>query len=461
MERHATAVRVGLRRGVRVVAAVVAATVSLLAVRPLAAGDGTGPAAPATDLVSALERAVDLPDPAARAQAAKTLAARPDATVERLVAAMGAFGRFGPEPAGETHTKVPLWDGKAAVETTVHVRVPPGYDPSRPSPLLLALHGAGGDGSAETARWGETADATGMLVVAPTDPGSASGYGYTAAERTTALSALRWARRRFNVDENRIVCTGISRGGHLVWDLALRHPDTFAAIAPMIGGPRLANAKGENNLRFIENLRRMPIRDLQGARDDALLLANLELAFSRLTELGATDARLVVQEGLAHAFDLRVVDWKSWFAAVRRDPAAPEAVRRSVSRADGRSAWIEILGVGKGTTADIRPQVDAKAWSALDDAGRRRTFFEWGEKVTARLFVRRTAPGVFEARAQDVTSFRLLLAEGTFDPARPVTIALPTRTVTAEVRRDPRVLVADFVERFDRTYLPVAEVVVR
>mgnify|MGYP003521139337 CR=1 FL=1 len=40
---------------------------------------------------------------------------------------------------------------------------------------------------------------------------------------------------------------------------------------------------------------------------------------------------------------LRVVDWKSWFAAVRRDPAAPEAVRRSVSRADGRR-WVREKG---------------------------------------------------------------------------------------------------------------------
>lgn len=454
------------RRWTRAARAAAIAVAAFLAPAPGAShavADG-GPAAaqPETEtLAAALAKAVDLPDPAARKLAAKKLAARPDATLENLLPLMRGFGSFGAAEPGDGLHGAPLWDGKTEVLTEIHVHVPPGYDPAKPAPLLLALHGAGGDGRDEPRRWQAVADALGMLVVAPTDAGRNGGYEFTEAERTGTLSALRWARRHFDVDENRIYCTGISRGGHLTWDLALRHPGVFAAVAPMIGGPRLSNAHGDNNLRFLENAVRTPIRDLQGADDDPLLVANLRMAFDRLAEWKAADARLLVQPGMGHAFDLGAVDWPAWFGGIRRDPSPEVVVRRAVTPSEGRAAWAEIVAVGKGATAEIRPAVDAHRWSMLSEAEKRRTFLDWSEKVTARLEVRRTAPGVFAADAKDVTSFRLLLAEGTFDPAQPVTVSFRGRETKVPVRRDPGVLLADFVERFDRTYLPVAEVVVR
>src|SRR5947207_1046414 len=43
-----------------------------------------------------------------------------------------------------------------------------------------------------------------MVVVAPTEAGPNEGYRFTERERRSALSALRWARRRLDVDENRV-----------------------------------------------------------------------------------------------------------------------------------------------------------------------------------------------------------------------------------------------------------------
>ncbi len=39
----------------------------------------------------------------------------------------------------------------------------------------------------------------------------------------------------FKVDLQRIYLTGLSRGGHGTWYLAYRHPEIFAAIAPICG----------------------------------------------------------------------------------------------------------------------------------------------------------------------------------------------------------------------------------
>src|SRR5262249_11430689 len=119
--------------------------------------------------------------------------------------------------------------------TEIGVYVPHELDLTKPAPLLLACHWTSGKGPEVLPMWQVTADKLGMIVVAPSDMGKNEGYGWTEHERQSTLAALRWARRWYDVDENRIFATGVSRGGHLVWDLALRHPDLFAAIAPMIG----------------------------------------------------------------------------------------------------------------------------------------------------------------------------------------------------------------------------------
>ena len=50
------------------------------------------------------------------------------------------------------------------------------------------------------------------------------------------VQSIAEAKRLFNVDEDRIYLTGESMGGWGVWNVAGRHPDIFAAIAPVHGG---------------------------------------------------------------------------------------------------------------------------------------------------------------------------------------------------------------------------------
>ncbi len=297
-----------------------------------------------------------------------------------------------------------------------------------------------------------------MIVLAPTDRTRDDGYRYSAAERERVLSALRWARRRWNVDENRILGTGISAGGHLLWDLALRRPDLFAGIAPMIGGPRLSNAAGENNARFLENLRRLPIRDLQGARDDPLLLAGLRRAFERLEGWGNGDARLIEFRELGHDFDFAAVDWAAWMGGLRRDPSPAEVVRRAVEPGEARAFGVEALALGKGAKGTFTLKVDAAKWAAMGEEEKREEYAKAVDERTARLVLRRTGPGAYEAEGREVERFRILLRREEFVAGRPVTVDFKGRRVKATVREDVRVLLAEFVERFDRTFLPVAEV---
>jgi hypothetical protein len=304
--------------------------------------------------------------------------------------------------------------------------------------------------------WKGAAEALGMIVVAPTDRGADAGYRFTPRERALSLAALRWARRRFDVDEDRVFLAGVSRGGHLAWDLALRRADLFAAAAPMIGGPRMSNGQGENNLRYLENVRALPIRDLQGAGDDPLLLENLRLAFARLAGWKA-DALLLEQAGLGHEFDFKAVDWAAFLGGARRDPRRAEVVRACAATGEGRALWAEVLRTERGVEEAFPFRADPKAWAALSREEQRRRFQEEVERRTARLAVRREAPGRFSAESSRVESFRLLLEESAVEPGKPVELRWKGRTLARPFRPDRRVLVEEFLERFDRSFLPVAE----
>jgi len=412
--------------------------------------------APATELMAM----VDLPTPSLRMQRAEQLAARADTDLDAWLAAARTFGTFTAVPAGEAHERVDLHVGDAVEATDLHTYVPRGYARDTPAPLVLVAHGTGGSGRGLAGLWRNVAESLGMLVLAPSEAGANAGYAFSDRERAAALAAIRWARRRFNIDENRVFATGISRGGHLAWDLALRFPDHFAGIVPMIGGPRLNPAQGQNNLRYLENVGSLSIRDLQGSKDDPRLVFNVRYAFAKLDQLGSRDARLVEFPELGHSFDLGAVDWNEFFGTARRSPVPMRVVRAFARPGEGRAFWLDVEAGDRAVTEDVPLQVTEAEWKRLeaDDAAMRRFLDERTAPCTARAEATRLGGNRFEVNSARVKRLRLLLTADMFDPAQPVRLTWNGKPVTRTLRRSKAVLLREFAERFDRTFLPVAEV---
>ena len=405
-----------------------------------------------------LEELVDLPTAKERRAKALELAARKETALEDWLAAMRAFGRFEKAVATVHSEKLPLLaDGKTE-ETELFLYVPTSYDPAKPTPLICAFHGTGGSGKDMAELWRADAEKLGALVLAPSEAGANDGYGWTQRERDSVLAALRWMRRHYDVDERRIFATGISRGGHLAWDLALRHPDLFAALAPQIGSPRLAIQRGQNNMRLLENLVALPIRDLQGAQDDEVMVESLRVAFARLAKFGAQDAKLQEFPALGHSFEFGAVDWKAFFGAAQR-PLEPERVVRCSARlGEARSFWIEITAFEKQVEEDFQPVIPANEWKALDPAGQRARMMKEADKHTARLEVKREGPGKFTAAGSGVSGFRLLLTQEMLGPRNSVQLRWQAKLVAPKnIAVDKAIALCDFAERFDRTWIPVAE----
>jgi polyhydroxybutyrate depolymerase len=120
------------------------------------------------------------------------------------------------------------------------VHVPPGYEPGRPAPLVLNLHGLGSN--LEQQEWlsGMTAkaDEAGFIVVYP--QAGASVWNIQAGEIGAIdvgffRELIAYLEGELSIDPARIYATGFSNGGGMAHRLACDLSDRIAAIAPVSG----------------------------------------------------------------------------------------------------------------------------------------------------------------------------------------------------------------------------------
>lgn len=429
---------------------------------PLLASIALFPAPPPAqqDLAADLAALVDVPRAEERRNAALELAADDEVSLEEWLTACRAFSPRGEGTRGQRIEEVSLWADGEFENTPVAIRVPQSYRVGTPAPLLMVFHWTGGRGEQALGTWVQVAEELGMLLCAPSETGPNDGYRFSRRERDVALSALRWMRREFDVDENRIFATGVSRGGHLTWEIALRHTDLLAGAAPMIGGPYFDIRAGRANMRYLENLVPLPFHDLQGAQDQAGLVWNVRYAFERLEEFGAQDAHYHEFPDLGHSFAMEAVDWKAFFTEKRRDPRPKHVVRRFARPGEGRAYWVEVLEQGDKVQEEFEPTIARSKLERLDQEGQRRWMIEETDKRTGRIDVRFVKPGRVEVRAKGAERFRLLLTEDMFEPGKTFEVKVGSRRKKSKVRPSKETLLVEFAERFDRSFLPVGEVIV-
>lgn len=122
--------------------------------------------------------------------------------------------------------------------------VPTGYDGAKAYPLVIALHGMGGNENSyfeayEKGSFKTYAEQRGYIVACPKGRNPASMYAGTAEQ--DVMDVIAEVRRAYKVDPDRIYMTGHSMGGYGTWSLAMNHPEVFAALAPIAGGGNPAN----------------------------------------------------------------------------------------------------------------------------------------------------------------------------------------------------------------------------
>jgi S-formylglutathione hydrolase FrmB len=170
-----------------------------------------------------------------------------------LVAALAlgaATGCGQADPEGAQVERVTIDSGAVGREQHVTVVVPPGSAPAGPRPLLVFLHGRGGDDESELdtqamfsalRRLGSRAP-----IVAFPDGGDHS-YWHDRADgdwgRYVTDEVIPRVVQRFHADSRRVAIGGISMGGFGAIDLAERMPERWCAVGAH--SPALWQTAGE------------------------------------------------------------------------------------------------------------------------------------------------------------------------------------------------------------------------
>lgn len=122
-----------------------------------------------------------------------------------------------------------------------HVRPPPGWDGRTPLRVVVFFHGYQGS-AGEVMADREMADAlssAGLALVAPDGEGRTWSYpgspGRHRDEFAFVTAVLDDLERRFPVDRGRLLASGFSQGGSMVWNLACHLPGRFGGFAPIAG----------------------------------------------------------------------------------------------------------------------------------------------------------------------------------------------------------------------------------
>ncbi|MGD8240639.1 MAG: prolyl oligopeptidase family serine peptidase, partial [Armatimonadota bacterium] len=299
-----------------------------------------------------------------------------------------------------------------------HVWVPQSYDPERPTPLVVFLHGyvpytTINDPWVPLATDIAAAERLGFLFLVP--------YGrrnsdFVAAGDVDVLAAMREAHAFYNVDQERIYLMGVSMGGYGAWNIGLRYPHLFAALGPVSGHTDMARWLGrsraampfwkrwhyewDNPIDLAENAANMPLHLMHGALDLTIPTDQSDFMVARLRTLGyPIDYTRVPGEGHFVYFGPRVYDaTMDWFADKRRVQWPKQVVYKTYSLRYDTAYWVTI------------EQLE-----------------QWGDP--AFMDVRAVEDNRIIVRTKNVAALTLRLGEELVDLGAPVTIVHERRDV--------------------------------
>ncbi len=205
-----------------------------------------------------------------------------------------ATGRFHPlaavRGADDTVYKTPV----DATMQPLAVYVPPSYDPKKPTPLVVLLHGRGdSENDMIASPWVRAAaDAGGTIVIAPYARGDNQ---YVDPASTDVYAALEVGRQAFNIDPHRIYLAGHSMGGYGVFIVGPKHPDVWAAVLAASGG-----MVTEDINAALRGLQRIPVYLVVGSNDPIVPQGYMKKNYDMLVASGI-EAHYYEQPGGLHS----------------------------------------------------------------------------------------------------------------------------------------------------------------
>lgn len=252
--------------------------------------------------------------------------------------------------------------------------VPQRYDPARRYQVRVQLHG--GVGRIEQSAAPASAPA-GRLA------GVEQIYVYPYAWRDAPWwsrgqlgslhTILDTLKRTYNVDENRIVLSGVSDGGTGAYFYAMRDPTPFASFLPLNGfllvlKNEMTTADGDV---FPNNLRNRPLFVVNGGRDPLYPTSVVDPVIEQL-KLGGVDVEYHPQPQAGHdtSWWPEVQDAFERFVGERPRQPLPDTLTWATSEAPARAFWVVIDRLADARDDDApMPDLNASASRPAADFG--------------------------------------------------------------------------------------------
>jgi predicted peptidase len=207
-----------------------------------------------------------------------------------------------PKPSPVQMPKHLKLTNKQTLEADYLLFLPAGYDAQAEKrwPLVLFLHGSGERGTnlQLVAKHGPPKEVTShpdfpFILVSPQClPGEIWSDDVVMALRDEII-------HHYRVDTSRVYLTGLSMGGFGTWNTGLRHPEKFAAIAPICGGGDVISllvSKDEKG----EALKSLGVWAFHGAKDPVVPVEESQRMIEACKRMGMKDLKLTIYPEAQH-----------------------------------------------------------------------------------------------------------------------------------------------------------------
>lgn len=208
------------------------------------------------------------------------------------------------------------WAYRSEVDASLQpyrLYVPRSYDRKRAYPLIIALHGMGGDENTLFDYYGDgalirEAERQGYIVACPKGREPASMY--RGAAEQDVMDVVYQVTQAYRIDPERMYLLGHSMGGFGAWSIAINHPNLFAALASVAGG---------GNPAEVGRIRHIPQMIIHGANDRTVPPMSSKLMADAVKASGARCRYLEVPSGGHNdVFVPALPEMFSWFNMHRK-----------------------------------------------------------------------------------------------------------------------------------------------
>jgi hypothetical protein len=345
------------------------------------------------------------------------------------------------------------------VEHYYAVNVPANYDPARRYQVRFQLHGGVmGRSTNQPRNSGDIGNLAGaeQFYVLP--------YGWTEApwwsedqvlNITTIVDSLE---RTYNIDENRVVVSGVSDGATGAYYLAMRETTAFASFLPLNGFIMvLSNPDtGIRDTLFPNNLRNKPMYVVNGGRDRLYPTSSVEPYVLSLKKSGVPidyHPQPLGEHNTAWWPEVKE-SYERFVADHPREPSPARLTWETADLAHNRAHWLVINKLGS-TSTDVRHLPDANDFSPIDVMAV--PMFERHQR-SGRVDLTRIGNKV-DAVSRGVAEFTLLVSPDAFDLSQAITVTANGKTVfEAKVQPSLATLLKWAAHDNDRTMLYAAEI---